>query len=381
MEALAFNQETIRELAQAAQWHESQLSGIGRKRLAILTRAKGLHILSQALSERRDLFHDDIEGRGWLNGDPVVEKFRNEVMASWVWHQADVLYRQERYDEALALIEPVIELLQESRSSRLRRVVADTALAISYQFYLRKEYRKCLAATTVALVDSDYARAWREHGTAHSLLKQYDKAIEFHRKALALDPKDSAAWRELSAAYQFLGRYDEAKAAIEKALELDENDAGSLAWRGYFAMLQGQIDTAEEAFSLALIADQEKSMAWRCTGALAYRLGKLKTAQAKYERAYTASPEYVGNLLDLAAMQRLNGETTTAETHLAKAKVLIDKGNTDSFVAAQQKAQRKIWTLRSSIWRSSLRRHQVTGHGLCSAPPFMASTITRAFAN
>jgi len=130
----------------------------------------GFFIPRQALSERRDLFHDDIDGRGWLTGDRVTEKCRKEVLASWVWHQADVLCRQERYDQALAVIEPVIELLQKSRSPRLRRAVADTALTIDYQFFLRKEYRKCRAATTVALVDQDYARACREHGTAHSFL-------------------------------------------------------------------------------------------------------------------------------------------------------------------------------------------------------------------
>ena len=441
VEALPFVETRIGELVEEAEWFQSRLSGMGKKRLAILPRAGLFLFSSQTSTEFRNLLHDDIEGRGYLKGDLVQDKFRDEVKASWAWYQADFLRREERYDEALEAIMLVSGLLQQKKSPRLRRAVADTALTISYHFFLRKEYRKMQRVTSVAVtVDPDYHRSWREYGTAHSLLKQYDKAIEFHQKALDIDPNDAGtwrelgtahsllnqydkaiefhqkaldinpndaiawrelgtahgllkqydkaiefhqkaldtdpndaiawrelgndhswlkqydkaiefhqkaldidpndaiAWRELCAGYQFLGLYDKATSAIERALDLEGDNSRTWAWKGYLAMIHGQIEAAEDDFAKALMADQKEGMAWRCAGALAYRRGRLDVAGSKYKQAVTAAPKNLEGFLDLAAIQRLNGENTAASANLAHAKTMMEGADSSSLAAAKLKA-------------------------------------------
>lgn len=53
-------------------------------------------------------------------------------------------------------------------------------------------------------------------------LKQYDKAIEHLRKAVALDPKYSAAWKLLGKALTEAGRTDEAVKAYEDGIRVAE---------------------------------------------------------------------------------------------------------------------------------------------------------------
>ena len=53
-------------------------------------------------------------------------------------------------------------------------------------------------------------------------LKQYDKAIDHLRKAVALDPKYSAAWKLLGKALAETGRTDEAVKAYEDGIRAAE---------------------------------------------------------------------------------------------------------------------------------------------------------------
>lgn len=369
VEALPFAEARLYELAEEAEWHKPRLSSKGKKRLAVLNQARG----SVFASAFRGLLHDDIEGRGFLAGHLVHDPFRDEVVAAWIWFQAESLRREERCDEALALLERVPSLMKPEKSPQFRRTVADIALAICYSFYLKKEYEKMRAATGIAVaVAPDNSWALRDHGTAHGLLKDYEKAIEFHTKAAEIDPRDAAAWRELgtdhsnlndygkaiefhtnaveldpwdAAAwcslgidYQYLGLYDKASHAWGKSLEYDQNAPLTLAWMGYWAMLQGHVEEAERWFAKALKADKGHGMSWSCKGALAYRMGQLNQAHENFQQAVISNPDQLGSLLDLIALQRLMGETEVASENLVRANTLASKWAHDSHIIAKLKA-------------------------------------------
>jgi tetratricopeptide (TPR) repeat protein len=56
---------------------------------------------------------------------------------------------------------------------------------------------------------------------AHFAAGRYEKAVEWARQSVRLNPDDELGYRSLAASYAQLGRLDEARAAVKEALRID----------------------------------------------------------------------------------------------------------------------------------------------------------------
>lgn len=72
----------------------------------------------------------------------------------------------------------------------------------------------------------------RNLGAAFYKLKNYEKAIESHNRAIKLEPKHAINYHNKGAAYFRLLDYPNALKCFEKAVELDRKQTLSFVWMG-----------------------------------------------------------------------------------------------------------------------------------------------------
>ncbi len=62
-------------------------------------------------------------------------------------------------------------------------------------------------------------------GNNHYAKKEYDKAIELYKKAIAINPKDTSFYYNLGLAYYEKKEYDKAIESYNKAIAINPKDA------------------------------------------------------------------------------------------------------------------------------------------------------------
>ena len=70
----------------------------------------------------------------------------------------------------------------------------------------------------------------RNLGAAYYKLKQYEKAIECHNRAIDIEPKHSINYHNKGAALFRQGQYNSARDCFERATELDKKQTISFGW-------------------------------------------------------------------------------------------------------------------------------------------------------
>ncbi|MFI5277794.1 MAG: toll/interleukin-1 receptor domain-containing protein, partial [Ktedonobacterales bacterium] len=145
------------------------------------------------------------------------------------------LIAQDRYTDALPLIERATQLLPDSFAAWANR---------GYLLSELKRHTDALVAYDRALaLDPAYAAAWNNKGAALNGLGRHAEALVALDKALALDPNDVFAWRNKGIALNELGRYAEALSVYERSLTLDAQSARG--WNGKARALRGLGRVAE----------------------------------------------------------------------------------------------------------------------------------------
>ena len=108
-----------------------------------------------------------------------------------------------------------------------------------------EHYRKAIA------IDGGNATCHSDLGFALTKLGRYEEALEYYRKALSLDSSFTAAHFNLGLACQELGRPDEAVAHYLDVLRLDPNDSKTHNNLGNALMAVGKLDQAIPHFEEA----------------------------------------------------------------------------------------------------------------------------------
>ena len=132
-------------------------------------------------------------------------------------------------------------------------------------------------------------------GTVYSALRDYDKAIEYYRRALVVDSATRLHYSNLASALGEMERFDSANTVIEGfARRFPGNPEVSIS-RILQAAMRKDYDAAER-LGLDLMAEQRGRVFWEATayewmGALDAMRGRMASAERAWARALTLTGE------------------------------------------------------------------------------------------
>jgi len=122
-----------------------------------------------------------------------------------------------------------------------------------------------------AIQFSNLGAAWYEKGN-------YEKSIEYSKRALGLNPDYASALNNLGAAYSKQGKFDVALACYEKAIDLEPNHATALNNIGVAFYKLGYLEKAVEYFEKAIKVDPGYDKAYAYEVVALIKGGKHKQA-------------------------------------------------------------------------------------------------------
>jgi tetratricopeptide (TPR) repeat protein len=117
-------------------------------------------------------------------------------------------------------------------------------------------------------------------GYKASQAEKYDEAIEYYKKAIAINPGYADAHANLGVTYMNKGRLDEAIVTLEKALTLDAQNAGAQYNLGLLFDKKGKIDEAISAYEKSIAINPRFARAYQNLG-IAYFDKDLKSMAAE----------------------------------------------------------------------------------------------------
>jgi Flp pilus assembly protein TadD len=153
-----------------------------------------------------------------------------------------------------------------------------------------------------------------------------DQALEWLRKAVAIDPELGGAWINYGVALRRSGDSPGAEAAYRKALEADPNALSAYQNLAALLRLQGQDKEAADLLSVSSRLGSRNPFIYLTLGDLSFAHGRMEDARRFYRRALRL---YRGNAEPYAAMGLLSlaqGDVDDATKWLKKA-VSIDQEN------------------------------------------------------
>ncbi|RAR51904.1 putative O-linked N-acetylglucosamine transferase (SPINDLY family) [Paraburkholderia unamae] len=137
-------------------------------------------------------------------------------------------------------------------------------------------------------------------------------AIEWLRRALAIEPGQRRYREALGQAYTMAGRHEEA-AAIYRGLLADDPSSADL-WCGFASAWQahGALAQAADAWRAALLRDAHRGDAWNNLGNCLRLLGEPRESEAAYRRALAVQPGDANALTNLGTLMQEEGREDEA---------------------------------------------------------------------
>ncbi|MFJ6836391.1 tetratricopeptide repeat protein [Streptomyces sp. NPDC091209] len=149
----------------------------------------------------------------------------------------------------------------------------------------------------------------------------FTQALDWSRKAVAVNPYNSSLYGTLADAYTQLGRYSEAADAVQRMVDLRPG-APSLSRASYVAELSGDITTARTDMRRALndaAGPADAAFAHYYLGELAFNNGDPATELTEAEAGLTTAPGYTPLLQAKAQAEAALGNTHAALANLTRA--------------------------------------------------------------
>ena len=152
-------------------------------------------------------------------------------------------------------------------------------------------------------------------GDIYSRMKQYDKAIEHHQKAIDIDPLDSDSYDQLAWTYWTLKDWEEAARAWRKVTELKPDEAVAYQFLGCVLGILGRIQEEWECYQKATELTPVQSIELGCWF---LNYGDYERAVAGLKQAENVNPGYPNTMLYLFTAQFLAGDYPGAERSLSE---------------------------------------------------------------
>lgn len=177
---------------------------------------------------------------------------------------------------------------------------------------------KCLYSKPVEKALTRYDVLFRL-ALQHYQAEEWERAAEYYRQALVLEPQAYSAWNYLGNVYMDLGNYRQAIACYERMVALNPLSHTALFNLGVAHSDLGESEQAREYYHRAVEIDPEAYSAWNNLGILYARLGDHEQALACYRRAVESAPEFDSGHKNLGFEYFKGGNLALAEIHTSRA--------------------------------------------------------------
>ncbi|HET7214542.1 MAG TPA: tetratricopeptide repeat protein [Terriglobia bacterium] len=155
--------------------------------------------------------------------------------------------------------------------------------------------------------------ARKEYESGKELLinhKDYDKSINYFKKAVAAYPNYAEAYLGMGLAYTETKQWKEARAALEKAVAANDKDAGAYIALGGLANIQGKYPEAEQPLLRGLQLAPESPEAHFELARTYWAMGRWQDAEPHAAKAVQLQPNNAGAhiLMGNILLRKRNGE-------------------------------------------------------------------------
>lgn len=160
--------------------------------------------------------------------------------------------------------------------------------ALYYQYKSESNDKAIEYFKKAIALDSGYALAWAGLGDAYSQLnarfgrevKWVDSSIVAGSKAITLDSTSSDAYKALANAFNYKKRYDTAFVLLQKAVRLNPTNASAIGNLGTTYFLRGDLPQALRMEKRAAGLNPKNAIPFQITGMIYRLLGDLKNAES-----------------------------------------------------------------------------------------------------
>lgn len=160
------------------------------------------------------------------------------------------------------------------------------------QYYMGN-LRDALKYLQKAVQNDDRQAEWYCNlGIVLTEAEEYERGVEAHNQAIALDADDARAYWNKAHTLWLMGRYEEAEAASRLSVEKDPQDADGWLNLGTALVKLGQKQEAIEVWERALAINPDFAFAWNNLGNVLRDMGKLKDSAEKCRKALELEPDY-----------------------------------------------------------------------------------------
>jgi len=224
---------------------------------------------------------------------------RTSRPAADVLSSASSLYGNERFDEALQLLEPLLQM--PAADPHVLNLAAACCLSMERRHDAETYWRRAIDAKP------DYTDA---HNNLGIVLKErgcYHEAEACYRTALSISPTHAGAYTNLGRLYTQLGRLDVAESAFLKAVQLQPGDAINLLNLGVLYQSQMRLTEAEVAYRSALDANPARADVHFNLGVILKKQKRFSEAEVAYRQALALRPDYYEVKINLAHLLLMVG--------------------------------------------------------------------------
>ena len=159
--------------------------------------------------------------------------------------------------------------------------------------YAEKQFNKAIEFYKKAIeLKPDDEKAYLNRGVSFDNISQYDKAIADYNKAIELNPDDEKAYVNRGVTFTNISQYYKAIADYNKAIELKPENEKAYVNRGVTFGRLSQYDKAIADYNKAIELKPDYEMAYLNRGGLFYKISQYDKAIADYNKAIELKPDY-----------------------------------------------------------------------------------------
>lgn len=129
-------------------------------------------------------------------------------------------------------------------------------------------------------------------GRIHEYRKEPQKAINYYKKALKVNPNDSDYYNDMADCYFMLGEYENACETYKKAIEINEKE---ITYQTNLAEVYLKMGKREESFDICkkcLKIDPKNTLVYNQLGEIYFEMKKFKKALTFFKKAYKINPSF-----------------------------------------------------------------------------------------